>query len=49
MTTVRAVLATILIPPYSHSAASMPRGAASGGKRTLSGGTKRYLEGHGFR
>jgi hypothetical protein len=35
-------------PPYSHSAASMPRRAASGGKRTLSGGTKRCLEGHGF-
>ena len=29
-------------------AASMPRRAASGGKRTLSGGTKRCLEGHGF-
>jgi hypothetical protein len=36
------------IPPYSHSAASMPRRAASGGKRALGGGTKRCREGHGF-
>src|SRR3954469_11659774 len=41
-------IASVVIPPYSHSAASMPRRAASGGKRALGGGTKRCREGHGF-
>jgi hypothetical protein len=41
--------ATMLIPPYSRSAALMLYRAGSGDKRAASGGAKRFLGGRGVR